>query len=99
MRSRETHFCSSSSASAQGSSTIELPTTSNKIFVQQSVLKSGSTLFIGGADETDAQQNSQGVGDAEMYALGGGLASGVSRTMVFFALTPQVLDVPHSEQD
>ena len=86
-------------AAAQGSSTIELPTTSNRIFVQQSVLKSGSTLVLGGAEENDAQQSQQGVGDPGFYALGGGISSGASHTMLFFALTPQVLDVAHSEQD
>lgn len=85
------------SDTAAGSSTIQLPTTSNRIFVQQSVLKSGSTLFLGGAEEDDAQQNSQGVGDPNFYALGGGISSGRTHTMLFFALTPQVLDVPHSE--
>lgn len=88
-----------SSTATQGSSTIELPTTSNRIFVQQSVLKSGSTLFLGGAEEDDAQQNAQGVGDPNFYALGGGISSGVTHTMVFFALTPQVLDTPHPEQE
>jgi type IVB pilus formation R64 PilN family outer membrane protein len=86
-------------AAAQGSSTIELPTTSNRIFVQQSVLKSGSTLFLGGAEEDDAQQNAQGVADPNFYALGGGISSGTTHTMVFFALTPQVLDTPHTEQE
>lgn len=90
---------SSNAATAAGSSTIELPTTSNRIFVQQSVLKSGSTLFLGGAEENDASQNSQGVGDPSNYWLGGGISSGVQHTMVFFAITPQVLDVPHSEQE
>ena len=89
----------SGSASSAGSSTIQLPTTSNRLFVQQSVLKSGSTLFLGGAEESDLQQNSQGVGDPHNYALGGGLSSGASHTMLFFAITPQVLDVPHSEQE
>lgn len=90
---------SSTSTATQGSSTIQLPKTANRIFVQQSVLKSGSTLFIGGAEEDDASQSSQGVGDAENYALGGGMSSGTSHSMVFFALTPQVLDTPHSEQE
>ena len=95
-------FNSASGAGGAGtanSSTIQLPTTSNRIFVQQSVLKSGSTLILGGAEEDDAQQNSQGVTDPTNYALGGGLSSGRTHTMVFFALTPQVLDTPHSEQE
>lgn len=89
----------SCTANAAGSSTVQLPKTANRIFVQQSVLKSGSTLILGGAEEDDAQQNAQGVGDPNFYGLGGGLSSGASHAMLFFALTPQVLDIPHSEQE
>ncbi len=56
-------------------------------------------LIIGGAEEDDASQNSQGVGDPYNYVLGGGNTSSRTRTMVFFALTPQVLDTPHTEQE
>ena len=90
--------CAQSSGAA-GSATIQLPTLAVRDFVQQSVLKSGSTLILGGAEEDDAQQNSQGVTDPDNYLLGGGLSSTKAHTMVFFALTPQVLDVPHTERD
>ena len=90
---------SSSSAASGTGSAIQAPTTSNRIFVQQSVLKSGSTLIIGGAEQETTQQNSQGVGDPFNYIFGGGSSNGRAHTMVFFALTPQVLDVPHSEQE
>ncbi len=90
--------CTGSSAAA-GSSTIQVPTVATRVFVQQSVLKSGSTLIIGGAEEEDATQNSQGVGDPYNYLFGGGNSSGRTHTMVFFAITPQVLDVPHTERD
>jgi type II secretory pathway component GspD/PulD (secretin) len=80
-------------------SSVQLPTTSNRLFVQQAVLKSGSTLILGGAEEDDAGQGSQGVGDPYNYLLGGGSTSGKTRVMVFYTLTPQVLDTPHSEQD
>lgn len=89
----------SSSSTAQGSSTVQLPKTSNRIFVQQSVLKSGSTLFIGGVEEEDLAQNSQGVGSADNFLLGGGTSTSADHEMVFFALTPQVLDVSHSEKE
>ena len=84
---------------ASNGSTIQLPTTSNRIFVQQAVLKSGSTLILGGAEEQDTGVNSQGVGDPYNYLLGGGSSSGKTHSMVFYALTPQVLETPHSEQD
>ncbi|MBV8061693.1 MAG: secretin N-terminal domain-containing protein [Alphaproteobacteria bacterium] len=89
----------STATSSQGSSTVQLPKTSNRIFVQQSVLKSGSTLFIGGIEEEDLAQNSQGVGSADNFLLGGGTSTNDDHEMVFFALTPQVLDVPHSEKE
>jgi type IVB pilus formation R64 PilN family outer membrane protein len=86
-------------STASGSTTIQLPDTINRIFVQQSILKSGSMLLLGGAEEEDLQHNSQGVGDPFFYALGGGTASAKSHTMLFMAITPQVLEEPHSEQD
>lgn len=82
-----------------GSSSIEVPDTINRIFVQQSVLKSGSMLLLGGAEEEDLQETSQGVLDPFNYLLGGGVASTKSHTMLIMAITPQVLDVPHSEND
>ena len=94
-----TTACSSSTTACSGSSTIQTPETTVRDFVQQSVLRSGSTLIIGGAEEKDASQNSQGVGDAFNYILGGGTSTNQTHSMLFFAITPQVLDVPHSEQD
>jgi type II secretory pathway component GspD/PulD (secretin) len=89
---------STSVASAASSgSAIQVPTTANRIFVQQSVLKSGSTLLIGGVDQDDTSQNSQGVGDPFNYLLGGGTASSKTHTMVFYAITPQVLESPRAE--
>lgn len=90
----ESEECTAGAAST----TVQLPDTANRTFVQQSVLKSGSMLVIGGAEEEDLSQNSQGVGNPYNYLLGGGLSSGKTHSMIFFALTPQVLDVPRAEQ-
>jgi type II secretory pathway component GspD/PulD (secretin) len=78
---------------------IQLPETSSRVFVQQAMLKSGSTLLIGGYGDEQASQGSQGVGDAFNYYLGGGSTNTGSHTMLFIAVTPQVLDVPREEQD
>jgi type II secretory pathway component GspD/PulD (secretin) len=86
--------CTTGSA---GSSTVQLPDTLQRIFVQQSVLKSGSMLLLGGAEEEDVSHNSQGVADPYNYFLGGGSSSGRSHTMLFIAITPQVLNEPGSE--
>lgn len=76
-----------------GSGTIELPETSSRVFVQQTMLRSGSTLVIGGYDDEKISQSSQGTGSAYNYFLGGGSSNTKSRSMLFIAITPQVLDV------
>ena len=39
-----------------------------------------------------------GVGDPFNWLLGGGTSNQTGRTMVFIAITPQVLDPPQAEQ-
>lgn len=75
-----------------GAGVIQLPETASRVFVQQAMLKSGSTLIIGGYDDEQASQTSQGVGSAYNYFLGGGSSNAKGRTMLFIAITPQVLD-------
>lgn len=72
---------------------VQLPETSNRVFVQQAMLKSGSTLIIGGHDDEAVSQSSKGVGNAYNYFLGGGSANEKRRAMMFIAITPQVIDV------
>ncbi len=81
-----------------GAGTIQLPETSSRVFVQQAMLKSGSTLIIGGYDDEQASQSSQGVGSPFNYFLGGGSSNSKTRTMLFIAITPQVLDPRRAEQ-
>ncbi|MDE1900629.1 MAG: secretin N-terminal domain-containing protein [Alphaproteobacteria bacterium] len=71
---------------------IQLPTTDNRIFVQQSMLRSGSTLIIGGVDQESMQQTKQGVGSPDNFLLGGGTASNSNHIMMFIAITPQVMN-------
>ncbi len=90
---------STSCTAASGSTTVQLPNQTERAFTQQSVLKSGATLIMGGAEEEDLSQNTQGVGDPYNYFLGGGLSSSKKHSMVFFAITPQVIDSPHGEKE
>jgi type IVB pilus formation R64 PilN family outer membrane protein len=78
-----------------GSGTIplDLPITNNRIFVQQSMLRSGSTLIIGGVDQENLAQNKAGVGSPDNFLLGGGVSSNNSHFMLIMAITPQVMDV------
>ena len=77
---------------------LQEPITTNRSFIQQSVLRSGSTLVIGGVDQENTGQNANGVGDPFNWLLGGGTSNQTGRTMVFIAITPQVLDPPQAEQ-
>ena len=83
---------------SQGAS-IEVPRTNNRVFVQQTLLKSGSTLVIGGVDDEVTEQKSSGIGDPYNYLLGGGSSGNKQRSMLFVAITPQILDVPRAEQN
>ncbi|MDD5587156.1 MAG: hypothetical protein PHY92_09445, partial [Alphaproteobacteria bacterium] len=83
------------SASANG---IQLPETSSRVFVQQSMLKSGSTLVLAGYDDEKTTMNAQGVGNPFNFLLGGGSSNEAVHSMMFIAITPQVLEVPRPEQ-
>lgn len=80
-----------------GQGSIELPETSSRIFVQQTMLKSGATLVIGGYDDEKTEQTSQGVGSPYNYLFGGGSSNSKTRAMLFVAITPQVLDAETAE--
>ncbi|HAX92158.1 MAG TPA: hypothetical protein DCY07_08155, partial [Rhodospirillaceae bacterium] len=82
-----------------GSGNVQLPETSTRVFVQQAMLKNGSTLIIGGHDDERVTQSSRGVGNAYNYFLGGGSENAKSRAMMFIAITPQVLGVQRAEQE
>jgi len=81
-----------------GGSTVTLPITNNRIFVQQSMLRSGQTLVIGGVDQENASQSKQGVGSPDNPLLGGGISGDANHLMLFMAITPQVLDVGADEE-
>ncbi len=81
-----------------GNIPISLPVTDNRIFVQQSMLRSGQTLVIGGVDQERIQQNKQGVGSPENFLFGGGASSNETHLMMFLAITPQVMDVSRDEE-
>lgn len=82
-----------------GAGSVELPETSSRIFVQQSLLKSGSTLILAGYDDEQTSQSSQGMGNPYNYFLGGGNTNTKSHTMMYIAITPQVLDVPAATEE
>lgn len=78
---------------------IQLPTTASRLFVQQTMLRSGSTLVIAGFDQEQVGQSSSGVGNAYNYALGGGVANSKTRQVLFIAMTPQEISLPRTENE
>ncbi len=77
---------------------VQLPETASRVFVQQSLLKSGNTLVLAGVDDEQTAQNATGVGSPFNFLLGGGSSNVTTHSMLFIAITPQVLDIPRAEQ-
>lgn len=83
--------------SGQGNS-VQLPRTTSRVFVQQSMLRSGNTLLLAGFSQDRQTQTSQGVGNAFNYLLGGGSNNNRTRQMLFIAITPQEIDIRQTER-
>lgn len=79
--------------------TISLPVTDNRIFIQQSMLRSGQTLMIGGVDQKKLAQNKQGIGVPDNIFLGGGQSTYDSHVMMFISITPKVMDMGLEERN
>ena len=82
-----------------GGNQIQLPETTTRFFVQQSMLRSGSTLVLAGFDQDQVAQTSQGVGNPYNYLLGGGVTSSRVRQILFIAMTPQEITLPRMENE
>ncbi len=82
-----------SSGTGQNSSSIQLPETASRIFVQQAMLQSGQTLVLSGVDQNDITQDRSGVGSPFNMLLGGRNANTESRRMLFISITPQEVDI------
>lgn len=77
---------------------VELPETASRVFVQQSLLRSGSTLVLAGYSQDQTEQNATGTLDPYNFLLGGGVGNDKVKTLLLVTITPQELDVPPLEQ-
>lgn len=84
---------------SSGGNAVQLPTTATRLFVQQTMLRNGSTLILGGFDQDKIDQQSKGVGNAYNYWLGGGVANQRKRQVLFVAMTPQEITLPRTENE
>jgi type IVB pilus formation R64 PilN family outer membrane protein len=82
-----------------GANSIQLPRTSTRLFVQQSMLRSGATLVLGGFDQDQVSQESTGMGNAYNFLLGGGVSNSRVRQILFVAMTPQEISLPRTENE
>jgi hypothetical protein len=82
-----------------GGNSVQLPETSSRVFVQQSMLRSGATLILAGFNQDQVEQTSSGVGNPYNYALGGGVANSKTRQTLFIAMTPQEISLPRTENE
>ncbi len=86
------------SSFTSGSSSVQLPETTTRSFIQQSMLRSGSTLILAGFSQEQTQQNANGTLDPYNILLGGGIGNNKKKSLLLIAITPQELDVPPLEQ-
>ncbi len=84
---------------ASGANSVQLPRTATRLFVQQTMMRSGSTLVLGGFDQDQVEQRSNGIGDAYNYLFGGGVANARTRQVLFVAMTPQEITLPRTENE
>lgn len=84
---------------SSGGNSVQLPTTATRLFVQQTMLRNGATLILGGFDQDKIDQQSKGVGNAYNYWLGGGVANQRKRQVLFVAMTPQEISLPRTENE
>lgn len=77
-------------SSPDGTSTIQLPTTSSRDFVQRAWLKSGQSLVLAGFKSTDTTDNSGGVVDAKAWYLGGSRSVSKKNESIVIVITPVI---------
>lgn len=87
-----------SSGTGANSSSVQLPVTASRVFVQQSLLRSGSTLVLSGYSQDQTVQNANGTLNPYNFLVGGGVGNDKKKTLLLVTITPQELDVPPLEQ-
>ena len=80
-----------STASSNGSS-IQTPEIDTRDFMQRVLLNSGDTLVLTGFEQTTLNALTQGIGDADNVALGGGVRGNRGRAVLVILVQPTILD-------
>ncbi len=80
---------STAAAGSTTPNTVQTPEVSNKAFLQQAMMQSGSTLVIAGFDQDRKNGDTAGIGSAYNWFLGGGVNTSHERQMLVIAITPR----------
>lgn len=75
-----------------GDSSIEVPTTSKRLFRQSISIESGQTMIISGFEQSTEHSEKAGVGETYNWLLGGGGRSAGRRMAVVILVTPIIQD-------
>jgi type IVB pilus formation R64 PilN family outer membrane protein len=75
-----------------GDSTIQVPQTENRKFLQRVRINSGETLVVAGFENSDMTTQSRGVGNAANRWLGGGSAGSSTRNAIVVLIQPIIID-------
>ena len=75
-----------------GDSSIEVPTTSKRLFRQSISIESGQTMIISGFEQSTEHSEKAGVSETYNWLLGGGGRSAGRRMAVVILVTPIIQD-------
>lgn len=81
------------SSVTSGGSTIQTPDIDTRNFLQRVMLNSGDTLVMTGFEQNTLNATTQGMGDANNTALGGGVRGTKARSVLVILIQPVVADI------
>lgn len=73
-------------------SSVQLPNINQRSFIQQNMLKTGSTLVLAGFEQVRNQISKSGIGAADFPILGGGQSGVGTREILVITITPVVIE-------
>jgi len=77
-----------------GENKIQLPSTSNRSFVQQAMLNNGDSLVLSGFEEDKKSSDNSGTGSALNWLMGGQSNASKTHDILFLTITPREINVP-----
>ncbi|MDP9196348.1 MAG: hypothetical protein M3O22_06260 [Pseudomonadota bacterium] len=77
---------------------IQLPETQARVYVQQAMMKSGSTLVLAGFENDQTRRSRQGFGHESNWLLGGGQETSDERDVMVIAITATEIDVKRGKE-